>query len=118
MHFRCVRKALLACLCCPLPPRPWSRPLGKAPDCHSLPPNAPTPWPCPGPVPPHLPPVQGGLQRPDTLLGGVRLPLLGAATAGRLRRTWLLQPAGSRTSAGAAELEMELSWCPLPPLPP
>ncbi|KXZ47272.1 hypothetical protein GPECTOR_36g124 [Gonium pectorale] len=50
----------------------------------------------------------------DQLLGQVRIPLAALAGAGRLRRSWLLSPAGSRTTVGAPELEMLLSWTPLP----
>ncbi|GIL57093.1 hypothetical protein Vafri_12373, partial [Volvox africanus] len=49
----------------------------------------------------------------DQLLGQVRVPLMAVATAARLRRRWLLQPAGSRTALGAAEVEMQLEWLPL-----
>ncbi|EFJ41374.1 hypothetical protein VOLCADRAFT_98697 [Volvox carteri f. nagariensis] len=52
--------------------------------------------------------------RADELLGEVRLPLMAVAAAGRLQRRWLLQPAGSRTLLGAAEVELQLQWLPMP----
>ncbi|KAG2483390.1 hypothetical protein HYH03_017742 [Edaphochlamys debaryana] len=54
-----------------------------------------------------------GGARSDQLLGEVRLPLAALAAAGRLRRRWLLQPAGSRTATGAADIEMLLTWTPV-----
>ncbi|GLC45421.1 hypothetical protein PLESTB_000620500 [Pleodorina starrii] len=53
----------------------------------------------------------------DVLLGQLRVPLMAVAAAGRLRRRWLLQPAGSRTPAGAAEVDLDLDWMPLQPSP-
>ncbi len=51
---------------------------------------------------------------PDSLLAEVRVPLLAVAAAVQLRRTWLLQPASARSSTGAGDVELALSWMPLP----